>query len=380
MNQNDFKYIGDEIKEIVQNAIDSEDFTQLNQTLKSGLEKATEAVNYGMKTAEKTVTDTIDSYQMKKDKKNAVVLYRNMTGLKTGTMLYTVFSYLFGGAFGISIFVLIMVMIALGSVPFGVLLSTVILLPFCALFFGIGINGSRNLSMIKRFERYKQYLHGKTYGELAEFASMSGKKMDFIQNDLQKMIQKGWFLQGHLDDERTCLITSDHTYHDYLQLKEQDHIRRQEEKLRRERGVSPEAEKLIQEGRAFVETIHECNEAILDETISEKIASIEEIVDDIFDYIENYPIQIEKVKRLMDYYLPTTVKLLKAYEELDKQAVQGENILSAKKEIEESLDVLCKAYKKKLDDLFREQAWDVSSDISVLKTMLAQDGLTDKDF
>jgi hypothetical protein len=65
---------------------------------------------------------------------------------------------------------------------------------------------------------------------------------------------------------------------------------------------------------------------------------------------------------------------------LDGQPVQGENILSSKKEIEESLDTLNIAFEKLLDSLFQEQAWDVSSDISVLKTMLAQDGLTKKEF
>lgn len=77
----------------------------------------------------------------------------------------------------------------------------------------------------------------------------------------------------------------------------------------------------------------------------------------------------------MDYYLPTTVKLLEAYQELDKQPVQGENILSSKSEIEGTLDTLNTAFEKLLDDLFQDTAWDVSSDISVLRTMLAQEGL-----
>ena len=82
----------------------------------------------------------------------------------------------------------------------------------------------------------------------------------------------------------------------------------------------------------------------------------------------------------MEYYLPTAVKLLEAYEELDAQPVQGENILSSKKESEDTLDTLNIAFEKLLDDLFQETAWDVSSDISVLKTMLAQEGLTKNDF
>lgn len=79
----------------------------------------------------------------------------------------------------------------------------------------------------------------------------------------------------------------------------------------------------------------------------------------------------------MEYYLPTTIKLLQAYQDLDAQPVQGENIISSKKEIEKTLDTLNMAFEKLLDDLFQETAWDVSTDISVLHTMLAQEGLTE---
>lgn len=83
------------------------------------------------------------------------------------------------------------------------------------------------------------------------------------------------------------------------------------------------------------------------------------------------------MRRMMDYYLPTTMKLLEAYEELDAQPVQGENIISSKKEIEDTIDTLNIAFEKLLDSLFQDTAWDVSSDISVLHTMLAQEGLTE---
>ena len=380
MNQNDFKDIGEEMKRIVQKAIDSEDFSYLNKTIKSGLEKATVAVESGMRTAEKTVSDTMNSYQIKKQKKDELTLYRGMNGLKAGTIVYMAFGYFLGGGIGIAVFVLLILMAAIGQVPFGLLFPTVLLAPFFIAFLGLGIKGSLNLSMIRRFERYKQCLDGKTYGSLSEIASITGKSLDYIQNDIYKMIQKGWFLQGHLDDEKTCLITSHDTYRDYLELKKQNEQKKMAEEARREKGISREAENLIEEGRFFVDVIRECSKSISDARISEKIARIEDVVDDIFDYIETYPVRTEKIQKLMEYYLPTTMKLLKAYEELDKQAVQGENIMSAKKEIEESLDILCKAYKKKLDDLFQEQAWDVSSDISVLKSMLAQDGLTESDF
>ena len=100
----------------------------------------------------------------------------------------------------------------------------------------------------------------------------------------------------------------------------------------------------------------------------------------IFDRVEQNPQVVGETQKLMSYYLPTTLKLLEAYEELDRQPVQGENIATSKREIEETLDTLNTAFEKLLDSLFQETAWDVSSDISVLKMMLAQEGLGPDDF
>ncbi len=86
---------------------------------------------------------------------------------------------------------------------------------------------------------------------------------------------------------------------------------------------------------------------------------------------------IPDLNRLMDYYLPMTVKLLNAYEDMDSQPIQGENIASSKKEIEDTIDTLNVAFEKLLDSVFEDTAIDVSSDISVLNTVLAQEGLTE---
>lgn len=104
---------------------------------------------------------------------------------------------------------------------------------------------------------------------------------------------------------------------------------------------------------------------------------MEMLVDKIFDRVEQNPASVGDIRKLMEYYLPTTIKLLQAYQDLDAQPVQGENIISSKKEIEKTLDTLNMAFEKLLDDLFQETAWDVSTDISVLHTMLAQEGLTE---
>ena len=89
---------------------------------------------------------------------------------------------------------------------------------------------------------------------------------------------------------------------------------------------------------------------------------------------------VDDLRKMMSYYLPTTRKLLDAYCELSEQPVQGENIETTKREIEAALDTLNDAFGRLLDSLFEEKAWDISADISVLNTMLAQEGLTKSDF
>ncbi len=97
--------------------------------------------------------------------------------------------------------------------------------------------------------------------------------------------------------------------------------------------------------------------------------------------VERVPESADDLHKFMDYYLPTTTKLLQAYIDLDRQEIAGQNITATKKEIEDTLDTINAAFEKLLDGLFEETAWDISSDISVMKTMMAQEGLTgEKDF
>ena len=114
--------------------------------------------------------------------------------------------------------------------------------------------------------------------------------------------------------------------------------------------------------------------------ISRKISHMEMLIQKIFERVKEDPGSLEDIQKLMEYYLPTTVKLLDAYQQLENQPVQGENIRNSKTEIEQTLDTLNIAFEKLLDSLFEDVAWDVSSDISVLHTMLAQEGLTKDDF
>ena len=206
--------------------------------------------------------------------------------------------------------------------------------------------------------------------------------MKFVKKDLKKMIGKGWFTEGCFDGSETCLITSRETFCQYQEMEKALEEKKKQEALRaqEESELSPEVKEVLEKGRNYLDRLRKSNDAIPGEEISAKIFKMEKIVEQIFQRTKAHPEIIPDLKRMMDYYLPMTVKLLEAYEDMDSQPVQGETIRSSKKEIEDTLDTLNDAFAKLLDSVFQDTAWDVSSDISVLHTLLAQEGLKDSDF
>ena len=159
-----------------------------------------------------------------------------------------------------------------------------------------------------------------------------------------------------------------------------EEMERQREKAFGKKEIPKEAKEVIVTGRQYLKAIRESDERIPGQEVSAKIERLENVVEKIFNRVEQHPELVEDLGKFMDYYLPTTVKLLKAYEELDAQEVQGENITGSKREIEQTLDTIEQAFENLLDSFFEKAAWDISSDISVLHNMFAQEGLTGNDF
>jgi len=134
-----------------------------------------------------------------------------------------------------------------------------------------------------------------------------------------------------------------------------------------------EFEKIISE-------IRQLNVEILDEAVSAKIDRIEEVTGKIFKLVEEVPAKRDRIHSFMNYYLPSTLKLLHSYSMLERQGIDGENIAEAKGRIENILDKLAAGFEQQLDQLFREDALDISADVQVLETMMKRDGLTEEKF
>ena len=126
----------------------------------------------------------------------------------------------------------------------------------------------------------------------------------------------------------------------------------------------------------ILDELRRVNDAIPDEEMSDKISRLEAVSAKIFEQAKSDPDKLPQMRKFMDYYLPTSLKLLNTYTELDNQGVEGENISESKRRIEQTMDTLVKAFENQLDRLFASDALDVSTDIDVMQNMLRADGLT----
>lgn len=414
--------LGDAIDAIIDRAINSKDFQNLDETIRKAVNSVVDTGSEAVRRAAHTATrksaarrkvvdaredeplyvpgskrpeqpnvniysSTLGSTRAGRAQrdKRLPVLYQNPTGKLVGGILKTV-----GGG----IMTLTGVSGLLGSGLTAALVNGLggamsVLGVFSAALLGGGVwlltSGIRSVMRVGRFEKYLKALGSKTHCELNQLARMVGKSPKFVRKELKGMIDDGMFLEGHLDEEETSLITSDDSYVHYLEVKQKQAVQRQQEVVETKRQQDDAEEQkrdarvqeVLDRGNAFIRDIRACNDAIPGQEISDKISRMETLVRKIFDRVEEHPEVVPELKKLMDYYLPMTVKLLKAYADMDAQPVQGENIQNSKREIEATLDTLNTAFEKLLDSIFKTTALDVSSDISVLNTLLAQEGLTD---
>lgn len=147
------------------------------------------------------------------------------------------------------------------------------------------------------------------------------------------------------------------------------------------KSYGPEVDPIIEEGNKALSEMGRLYMSIKDTEVRSKINEIMRITDKIVQDAIQDPSDIPQIKKFMNYYLPTTIKLLNAYDRMSSQGIEGENLSKSMNSINEMLDAAIVAYKKRLDSLFANQALDIETDIEVMNTMLAREGLTgEKDF
>lgn len=415
--------LGSEIQNIVQSAVSQGNFQNLNREITKTVNAAINQVNKELgqaqnrmqgKTQEGTVSKMMyrdgvySTYSPEEDKPQEGTLqgknYSNVKKMqaivprrydsplvsskppgRVSNVVATTFGAMGTMGFGLSEFILGILMLAgVNEGGNGIQIAFGILLPFLA---GSIFLLSKGSSIRKRLRRYHQYvkrLHGRTFCEIKELALEVDKDEKFVVKDIKKMLELKMFPQGRLSDKKDYLLLNAESYEQYTRaqnaLEQREKKEAEEQRLKEANPYFNEMREAVTDGESYLKQIREANDAIPGEEISRKLYDLEDIIGRIFTELEKNPDKIGEMKKFMDYYLPTTIKLVNAYCEFDKYTVETDNIRNSKKEIENTIDTIIKAFYKLFDSLFDDKAMDIATDISVLNTMFAQEGLKEPDF
>ena len=226
-------------------------------------------------------------------------------------------------------------------------------------------------------------LKTRNYISIAELAGMLDVSEKRVIRDLRLMLSKGLLGKQAIIDMRIRYLILTEDAHDDA---EQDAIKNGfvggTFERRREDAAPSQSEAASSEDEfdKILKEIRQRDEEIQNEEVSAKIVKIEAITRNIFKFVEEKPEHKTQIRGFLNYYLPTTLKLLNSYAYFERQGIEGENIRAGKKNIEEILDMLIKGYEHQLDRLFEADTLSVESDISVLEQMLRRDGFYDDDF
>ena len=404
MYDNDFSNLGRRIQETVQNAVESMNYDRLNQTINQTVNQALdearvykEKVRRQYEESQKRQAENLRKQAQTNQQSNVYQAnYARPVGKKQINMVLapkikkgtgrivagTILSIVsIAGMIALLVTKTFLEMIGTASLAEIVLGPGVLLIPFLA---GIILSATGNhyRKRYRRAQKYVEILNGRGFCEIKELAEKSNQSETETRKDLRKMIQKRVFREAYMDKQETCLMINRIAYDYYLQAEESLRQREMEEAKRKEQEekMSPEILEMIRTGDEYIRTIREANDDIPGEVISEKLDRLEQVVRRIFESVKKHPEQKKEMDKFMDYYMPTTLKLVNAYHEFDALEVKGENITNAMQEIENTHDTISRAFEKLLDDLFQDAAFDVSTDISVLQMMLAREGYKEKDF
>lgn len=134
---------------------------------------------------------------------------------------------------------------------------------------------------------------------------------------------------------------------------------------------------LIEKGLEMLKAIQEENDRIPDAVLSRNIDEIDKTAREIFRTVAEQPAKAPQIRRFMDYYLPTTLKMLSGYSKMNERNVTGQQAQETRRQIESAAAVVEKAFKKQLNNLYQDDILDISTDVEVLETLLKADGLTD---
>ena len=233
--------------------------------------------------------------------------------------------------------------------------------------------GAARMKAGRQMGQFADYADGVDYHKglsVSMLADLTHQKPKKMRKRLQKYIRKGW-LNAWLDDKTDTLYL---TAEDYRAAQEALAAECARPAPEPEQEAAPETPLNLETTRRFAKVLEQEQQLMQDAQGVEELARMQKTTEAICDWLETHPESLPKARRFAEYYIPTTLKLLHTYN--DVQGQKGDNAESIRRDIAGILHTLNQAYSNLYDNLLSDVALDVSSEIAALQGMLANDGLT----
>ncbi|WP_297392424.1 5-bromo-4-chloroindolyl phosphate hydrolysis family protein [uncultured Peptoniphilus sp.] len=247
-------------------------------------------------------------------------------------------------------------------------------LPALVISFYINYRVKKDKNQIIRFRKYNREIGNNTVIPTADLAAITAKPIDFTINDLLNMIEKDYYRQARIVENGELFILDSNTYKLYKEEMLRDPKERYEELEEKENSAL--VEEYSAKAKRDVTTLTEMTPK-LREPMKSKISEFLQIVGKIFELLKENPNTAKDLDKVINFYLPTTVKLMDNYIDLSEKPT--DSVKSSLKSMEQTMDLVNDGFMKMLDNIYQEKIMDLSSDMSVLKSMLRQEGLLDKE-
>ncbi len=231
------------------------------------------------------------------------------------------------------------------------------------------LSASKKLRLLADAAEKLNVQKGLSVEMLADLTHQTKKK---ALKKLRSYIHKGW-LNAWLDDETETLYL---TAEDYRAAKEKAAAAAAQPQP--EKAETGDAPLNLDTARRFAAVLEKEQQLMQDAQAREELAAMHKTTTAICDWLEAHPESQPKTRRFAEYYIPTTLKLLHTYN--DVQGQQGENAETIRRDIAGILHTLNQAYENLYNNLLSDVAMDISSEIAALQGMLANDGLTGREF
>lgn len=326
-----------------------------------------------------------DDYSRKAKEKKARMESKRLPGTISGPL------QIFSGGAGVALFGGLSLGFAVVGAAFGTDSSAfaALMVILCSVFLPLtAISGfllGRGILTKNRVERLKKYLpvlSGRSYMMLEDLAMESGQPMKRVGKDAHYLLDHNLLPGAQMDQQETCLLLSGEAIEQYEYAMEARRIR-EEEDLKKQQQIEQwdriydeedEMHDFVIRGEDYLSQLDEYLVRIYCPEVKTSLERLSLVLRQIFVCVKEHPEKVRLTRQLMNYYIPSTIKLLSTYDDLEKQPIQGDNIKTTRKEIESSLITISDSLENMFDELFQEEALDISSDIQVLNAILKRDG------